>query len=84
MLVETDAGTTASTGLSKKAKARTAKEDCHRPKPAKVIYPSTQTDRQTINGGAADGSAFLWNTNPQDNGGAADGSAFLWNTNPQD
>ena len=32
VLVETDAGTTASTGLSKKAKARTAKEDCHRQK----------------------------------------------------
>ena len=36
-----------------------------------------------INGCAADGSAFLWNTNPQDNRCAADGSAFLWNTNPQ-
>ena len=36
-----------------------------------------------INGCAADGSAFLWNTNPQDRC-AADGSAFLWNTNPQD
>ena len=45
VLVETDTGTTASTGLSRNAKARTAKEDCHRPKPAKVIYPSTQTDR---------------------------------------
>ena len=42
MLVETDAGTTASTVLSKNAKARTAKEDCHRPKPAEAIYPSTQ------------------------------------------
>ena len=45
VLVVTDAGTTASTGLSRKAKAKTAKEDYHRPKLAKVIYPSTQTDK---------------------------------------
>ena len=78
MLVETDAGTTASTVLSKNAKARTAKEDCHRPKPGQSQQKSfTPVDGQRNNGCAADGSAYLWNTNPQDNGCAADGSEFL-------
>ena len=73
MLVETDAGATASTGLSKMAKARTAKRTAIGKKPFTPVHG------QTINGGAADGSAFLWNTNPQDNkGGLCPRGFCLW------